>query len=208
MDPMSCELARDRLGARGGEFPPPAGNAFLAHLSNCASCRDEAVRIDPALLFALAAREAPQPDWTGFNSRLRVAIEQQDRETGLFGRLLDAGVLAPKRLAPTLALAAVFALAFVLSWQVAARWTPGLPGLAQHAAGARPAPAARIASGRTGEAARSQVHPSRGPTPAPVESVASPTARVVHMRIGDDAEAGAGVEPSDLVLILDEGMDL
>src|SRR5206468_8613949 len=99
MDPMSCELARDRLGARGGEFPPPAGKAFLAHLSNCASCRDEAVRIDPALLFALAAREAPQPDWTGFNSRLRVAIEQQDRETGLFGRLLDAGVLAPKRLA-------------------------------------------------------------------------------------------------------------
>src|SRR5437867_4347258 len=154
MDPMSCELARDRLGARGGEFPPPAGNAFLAHLSNCASCRDEAVRIDPALLFALAAREAPQPDWTGFNSRLRVAIEQQERETGLFGRLLDAGVLAPKRLAPTLALAAVFALAFVLSWQVAARWTPGLPGLAQHAAGDRPAPAARIASGRTGRAPR------------------------------------------------------
>ena len=169
------------MAREGGEFPPPAGKAFLAHLSNCASCRDEAVRIDPALLFALAAREAPQPDWTGFNSRLRVAIEQQDRETGLFGRLLDAGVLAPKRLVPTLALAAVFALAFVLSWQVAARWTPGLPGLAQHAAGARPAPAARIAS---------------------------PTARVVHMRIGDDAEAGAGVEPSDLVLILDEGMDL
>jgi hypothetical protein len=134
---------------------------------------------DPARLFALAASGPPEPDWHGFERSVRAAIEDQDRRAGWPARWLDSGLFAPKRLAASLAMgAAVLALAVVAVWQPLRGPSPeetvviDLPPVAE------------------------------APLPAPVESVASPTARVVHMQIGEQDE------PSDFVLILDEGIDL
>jgi len=188
---MSCQQARQRLARVGSEASPAAaGRLLLSHLLDCPACRERALEVDPSLLFALGALSAPEPDWTGFGARVVEGIKEAERSAGLIGRLLDLGLLAPKRLVPALAAAACALLMLVAAWRWSGTGSLGPPRIAR----VEPAPA-----------------PAAGVAPLPVESVASPTARVLLVRLGEEAatpRGPGGAEESDVVLILDEEMEL
>ena len=161
---------------------------------------------------APGATDAPQPDWTGFNERVRVAIAEEERRAGVLGRILDSGVLAPRRLTAAAAIAAVAVLATIAGRQ---GWEKAHPPTPYRAEAPTQPPAPGIVAALPG--LPSPMAPAMLSAPPPVEGVDSPTARVVHLALGETAPGTSGAagapgagdtEPSDVVLILDETMDL
>ncbi len=165
--------------------------ARLERAGDCAECRSALLALlqqEPEKILALGAAEPPQPDWRGFNSRVRAGIDAEARR-GWRGRLADLAALPRLRRAALFSAGALAASAVAALLLFSARRPAAPPaGLAQAP------PAAGAPSG--------PLRTSPEGLPSPVDQPASATAKMLQLQIGDEDEVG------DVVLILDEEIRL
>lgn len=178
-----CAAIRRNLAERDAPLSP----AEVAHIDGCAACRRSAAEAAPEALFALLVLERKdEAFWTGFDTRVMAAV----RESGRGPRGILQAILRPR----TLALGTGAAL--IAAWAMLA--------------GIREPLAPR--SARTDPPASETLAAADGPMPlietdaappAPVESVFSPTARVVTINVETP-----GPDSSEVVMIVDQGIDI
>lgn len=106
-----CGSAAGRVEAyRRERLPEAERRAFRAHLSECDSCRREALAADPTLIFAAAPAPPPVGDAEARaileNVKAAIAVREADR------RLRGDGARRGRRSAAALAAAALLALTF------------------------------------------------------------------------------------------------
>lgn len=265
---------------RSEEIPSALVPDALAHLDGCAACRARVAAADPLAMFALLARERTEPAlWSGFDARLRAAIQSPERATdGARGRAEDRAPAAsplwslagwrdlfrPRQLALAggAAAIAVFALVALRAPFENGQRTGGAAGVRTGLSGLDREGATTLVSGIewvsgvaravgedpgavSGDSAALSPDIDRsagvrawmaehvtarndrndrtgGATPAPVETVVSPSARVISLAIDQSAlpstagarGAAAGDSGqtlsagSDVVLIVDQEIDI
>lgn len=199
-----------QAGARFGLEPDAMlTSAQLDHLASCVSCRLSIAEADPTLLFGLLSRERKdEAFFLGFETRVMARI----RETDLKRRPL-LGWMGAR----TVALAggvALIAAAALLVMEIDPRPQAPSPGLvAQGPTGAvhdgmtveRTMPPSAH-QGRPDELSPSvtlRLPELQAEAPAAVESIASTTAQIISIKVGEPEQG-----ESDVVLIVDQGMDI
>ena len=193
--------------------------AELEHLSSCASCRAAVATADPAALFSVLALETKEGAfWTGFETRILAAVREEEKAS-------RAGVLAGF-LRPRFAVLAAGAAAIAAAALFVAPGGPFGPappvrrvvsvdeGPIQRTTGAEEPARSSPEPMRIADAIAPRPMPVSGApnllplgrdaaSPAPVETVSSPTAQVLTINHED-----AGRQQADVVLIVDQGIDI
>jgi hypothetical protein len=200
-DPRSaaCAALRTALESRAAGDERPVGCDLASHLQSCETCRALAARTDPTVFFApLAFERKDEGFWLGFETGVLAKVrEDQARGKGILRFSLWP------RWAALAAGASVLALA-VLALR------PGGGGPFDHT-GRR---AATVPMAGTTETVIASAAAPAGAAlllerdvaaPAPVETISSPTAKVLSIRVGKGKE---DTEESDVVVIVDQGIDI
>ena len=201
MDPRraACDTLRAALESRAAGDERPVGPDLAAHLASCETCRAIAARTDPTAFFApLAFERKDEGFWLGFETGVLAKVREDEAR----GKGIVRLSLWPRWVA-------LAAGASVLAFAVVAL-RPGGGGQADRA-GRRAATAPLSAMTETVVA--SAAAPAGAAlsldrdvaAPAPVETISSPTAKVLSIRVGKGRE---DAEESDVVVIVDQGIDI
>jgi hypothetical protein len=205
----SCAPLRERLAEirRAGEGSFDAARS--EHLRGCDECKSLVAEEAPELFFSILALERKsEAFWVGFETRVLAAAREQAREPRGFLQAWRAPRFVG--LAAAAGLLAVVAVVAHRGGPVPAPWRPNEGGTAalspaaQGAGADRSGSAARGAAlGRTAAATRPFGVGQDSAAPPPVESVSSPTARMVTIQVEDkDLEGG------DVVMLVDPRIDI
>lgn len=220
----SCEDVRRTLALRESEEEFPLAPAQVEHLAVCEGCRVVLAQAEPTALFSVLALETkPEAFWTGFETRVLATVREEQRaKSGILGVLLRPRALGLAFSAAALAVVALLVRVSGLpSGGAEARRAatgPAEGSVLNHEPAAhgdtRPAEGPLATPGAPGTAladltAREAASPLSDPlerdavSPAPVETVSSPTARVLTINVKDPAR-----DEADVVVIVDQGIDI
>jgi anti-sigma factor RsiW len=193
------------------DLPAEKRRLVRRHIHECPSCFAKAVASDPAEIFAPLAEghslAKPDPFWDGFWPAIQEGIARE----GVRGRFRPPARWAPitRRAAALVALAA--AAAAIVFVMVGAPWRARVPA-AMPAVGSS-APVDEVATA-SGSGQHAIFHEGR-PLPPTVELMRTPdpaNARIFSMTYYEEpapgAPAGASPRATELVLIVDAGIEL
>ena len=199
MDPRraGCDALRAALESRAAGDERPLGRDLASHLASCEACCALAASADPTAFFApLAFERKDEGFWLGFETSVLAKVREDEARGKGIARLS----LWPRWVALA-AGASVLALAVLVL-------SPGGGGPADRA-GRR---AATVPVSAPREPVIASALPPAGAAlslerdlaaPAPVETILSPTAKVLSISVGR-----GGTEESDVVVIVDQGIDI